>query len=106
VIPFFAFPEGARWIIYTTNAIEALNFRLRLAVMTRGHFPSDDASTKLPYLILNRTAGEWKGPPHQWTEAKQRLDFDQIPHALHLLCMQCGEIAKLKRCAAVTEKTP
>ena len=38
-IPFFAFPEGVRRIIYTTNAIEALNSKLRRAVRTRGHFP-------------------------------------------------------------------
>ncbi len=44
VIPFFAFPEGVRRIIYTTNAIEALNSKLRRAVRTRGHFPSDDAA--------------------------------------------------------------
>jgi Transposase, Mutator family len=54
VIPFFAFPEGVRRIIYTTNAIEALNSKLRRAVRTRGHFPSDDAATKLLYLVLNR----------------------------------------------------
>ena len=53
VIPFFAFPEGVRRIIYTTNAIEALNSRLRRAVRTRGHFPSDDAATKLLYLVLH-----------------------------------------------------
>ena len=47
VIPFFAFPEGVRRIIYTTNAIEALNSKLRRAVRTRGHFPSDDAAAKL-----------------------------------------------------------
>ena len=47
VIPFFAFPEAVRRIIYTTNAIEALNSKLRRAVWTRGHFPNDDAATKL-----------------------------------------------------------
>ena len=46
VIPFFAFPEGVRRIIYTTNAIEALNSKLRRAVRTRGHFPSDDAASE------------------------------------------------------------
>ena len=51
VIPFFAFPEGVRRIIYTTNAIEALNSKLRRAVRTRGHFPSDDAAMKLLYLV-------------------------------------------------------
>lgn len=47
VVPFFAFPESVRRIIYTTNQIEALNAKLRRAVRTRGHFPSDDAAMKL-----------------------------------------------------------
>src|SRR5271169_2606209 len=73
VIPFFAFPEGVRRIIYTTNAIEALNSKLRRAVRTRGHFPSDDAATKLLYLVLNHAAAEWKRPPREWAEAKTQF---------------------------------
>ena len=53
VIPFFAFPGEVRKILYTTNAIEALNSKLRRAVRARGHFPGDDAATKRLYLILN-----------------------------------------------------
>ena len=55
-------PEGVRRIIYTTNAIEALNSKLRRAVRTRGHFPSDDAATKLLYLVLNHAVADWKRP--------------------------------------------
>jgi len=73
VIPFFAFPEGVRRIIYTTNAIEALNSKLRRAVRTRGHFPSDEAAAKLLYLVLNHAAAEWKRPPREWTEAKTQF---------------------------------
>ena len=40
VIPFFAFPREVRRILYTTNAIEALNSKLRRAVRARGHFPN------------------------------------------------------------------
>ena len=54
VIPFFAFPEAVRRMIYTTNAIEPLNTKFRRAVRTRGHFPSGDAATKLLYLVLKR----------------------------------------------------
>jgi transposase-like protein len=50
VVPFFAYPESVRRIIYTTNAIEALNSKLRRAVRTRGHFPNDDAAMKLLWL--------------------------------------------------------
>jgi putative transposase len=67
VVPFFAFPENVRRIIYTTNAIEALNSKLRRAIRARGHFPSDDAATKLLYLVLNRAAEDWKRPPREGT---------------------------------------
>ncbi len=73
VVPFFAFPEAVRRIIYTTNAIEALNSKLRRAVRTRGHFPSDEAATKLLYLVLNHAAAEWKRPPREWAEAKTQF---------------------------------
>ena len=73
VIPFFAFPNEVRRIIYTTNAIEALNSKLRRAVRARGHFPSDEAATKLLFLILNRSEKEWKMPPREWTTAKAQF---------------------------------
>ncbi|RVG80587.1 IS256 family transposase [Sinorhizobium meliloti] len=73
VIPFFAFPKDVRRIIYTTNAIEALNSKLRRAVRARGHFPSDEAATKLLYLVLNRSEKEWKMPPREWAMAKSQF---------------------------------
>jgi putative transposase len=73
VIPFFAFPDEVRRIVYTTNAIEALNSKLRRAVRARGHFPSDDAATKLLYLVLNRSEKEWKMPPREWAMAKAQF---------------------------------
>jgi len=73
VIPFFAFPEEVRRIVYTTNAIEALNAQLRRAVRARGHFPSDEAATKLLYLILNRSEKEWRMPPRDWSMAKAQF---------------------------------
>lgn len=73
VVPFFAFPDEVRRIVYTTNAIEALNAKLRRAVRSRGHFPSDDAATKLLYLILNRSEKTWKMPPREWTMAKAQF---------------------------------
>jgi len=59
VIPFFAFPEAVRKIIYTTNAIEALNSSLRRAVKIRGHFPTDEAAMKLIFLVLRDVTKEW-----------------------------------------------
>ena len=51
-IPFLAFPPEVRRIIYTTNAIESLNYQLRKIIKTRGHFPTDDAVTKLLWLAI------------------------------------------------------
>lgn len=73
VIPFFAFPGDVRRIIYTTNAIEALNSKLRRAVRARGHFPNDDAAAKLLFLILKRSEKEWTMPPREWTMAKAQF---------------------------------
>lgn len=60
-------------IVYTANAIEALNAQLRRATRARGHFPSDEAATKLLYLILNRSEKEWKMPPRECSMAKTQL---------------------------------
>lgn len=73
VIPFFALPADVRRIVYTTNAIEALNAKLRRAVRTRGHFPSDEAALKLLYLVLNLVEREWRMPPRDWGMARAQL---------------------------------
>ena len=75
VVPFYAFPEGVRKIVYTTNAIEALNSKLRRAVRARGHFPTDDAALKLLFLflVLNRSEKEWKMPPREGAMAKAQV---------------------------------
>jgi putative transposase len=65
--------ESVRRIIYTTNAIEALNSKLRRAVRTRGHFPNDDAAIKLLYLAVNNAAEEWKRAPRESFEAKTQF---------------------------------
>ena len=49
-MPFSAFPDAVRGIVYTTNAIEALNLKFRQTVRADGHFPSDEAATKLLHL--------------------------------------------------------
>jgi len=51
-IPFLAFPEPVRKIIYTTNSIESLNYQLRKIIKNRGHFPNDDAVIKLLWLAI------------------------------------------------------
>ena len=52
IIPFLSYPAEIRRAIYTTSAIEALNRKLRKALKTRGHLPSDQAALKLLFLVL------------------------------------------------------
>jgi len=73
VIPFFAYPPEVRKIIYTTNAIESLHMRLRKIVKNRGHFPSDEAATKLLFLALRNIVKDWKMPPRTWKEAANQF---------------------------------
>lgn len=73
VVPFYAFPGDVRRLLYTTNAIEALNSKLRRAVRARGHFPNDDAAIKLLFLVLNRAEKEWKMPAREWCMAKAQF---------------------------------
>lgn len=76
VIPFFAFPPQIRRVIYTTNAIESLNMQLRKIIKTRGHFPTDEAATKLIWLAMCNVLGklirstyDWKGAMNQFEVA-------------------------------------
>ena len=73
VIPFFAFAPEVRTILYTTNAIESLNAQVRKAVRVRGHFPSEEAASKLIWLVLRNIQARWKNPPVTWQAAKAQL---------------------------------
>jgi putative transposase len=73
VIPFFAYPPEVRRILYTTNAIESLHMRLRKIVKNRGHFPNDEAATKLLFLALRNISKKWNMPQHNWKEAANQF---------------------------------
>lgn len=73
VIPLFAFPPAVRRVIYTTNAIESINARLRKIIKTRGHFPSDDAAAKLIWLALRNITADWGRAAHNWKEAMNQF---------------------------------
>jgi putative transposase len=73
VVPFYAFSDDVRRIVYTTNVIEALNSKLRRAVRARDHFPHDDAAAKLLYLVLMQEEKGWKMPPREWQKAKAQF---------------------------------
>jgi putative transposase len=68
VTPFLAFPPEVRRVIYTTNAIEALNRQLRKAIKTKGHFPNEQAARKLIYLALMNAVPQWTRT-RNWTTA-------------------------------------
>lgn len=73
VIPFFAFPPEVRRVIYTTNAIESVNARLRKILKTRGHFPSDEAATKLIWLALRNITANWARAAPHWKAAMNQF---------------------------------
>lgn len=73
VIPFFAFPPEVRRVIYTTNAIESVNARLRKIIKTRGHFPSDEAATKLIWLALRNITNDWGRAANNWKSAMNQF---------------------------------
>ena len=73
IIPFFTFPPPIRRVIYTTNAIESVNARLRKIIKTRGHFPSDDAATKLIWLALRNITTDWGRAAKDWKEAMNQF---------------------------------
>ena len=79
-IPFLAFPPELRKIVYTTNAIESLNYQLRKIIKNRGHFPTDDAVIKLLWLAIRdiedkraRDRAKERGLPAHQRKAPGRL---------------------------------
>jgi transposase-like protein len=81
ITPFLALPADLRRIVYTTNSIENLNRQIRKAIKTRGHFPDEQAATKLIYLTMLHAQTAWK-TPHRWTTALRALKIhfgDRLP---------------------------
>lgn len=72
---FFAFAPDIRRVIYTTNAIEALNRQLRKVLKTRGALPTEDAAMKLVWLALHQASKKWSYPIQRWDLAMQQLDI-------------------------------
>jgi putative transposase len=83
VAPALAYPLAVRRLVYSTNAIESLHMTLRKALKIRGHFPTDEAATKLLYLAL-RNAVVKLGAPRDWRTAMQHITLlygDRVPAA-------------------------
>jgi putative transposase len=73
VVPFLAYPEEIRRVIYTTNAIESVNMGLRKIIKNRGSFPTDEAALKLLYLALQNISQKWTMPIKNWKAALNRF---------------------------------
>jgi putative transposase len=76
-IPFLDYPPELRSIVYTTNAIESINFQLRKITKNRGHFPDTDSAMKLLYLglrnISSHRGGESGTGTYGWKKALNTL---------------------------------
>lgn len=72
ITPFLSLPADLRRVVYTTNSIENLNRQIRKAIKTRGHFPSEEAATKLIYLAILRAESKWRSV-YNWSAARRAL---------------------------------
>jgi transposase-like protein len=79
---FFDYPPEIRKVIYTTNAIESLNYSLRKVLKKRGAFPTDEAIVKVLHLGLQRIAKKWTAPIPDWKRALNQFAIllgDRVP---------------------------
>jgi putative transposase len=79
---FFNYSPEVRKVIYTTNAVESLNYSLRKLLKTRGAFPTDDSIVKVLYLGITRVAKKWTMPIRDWRSALNQfviLFGDRVP---------------------------
>lgn len=79
---FFDYSPPIRKVIYTTNAIESLNYTLRKLLKNRGAFPNDESIVKILYLAITRVAKKWTMPIREWRAALNQfviLFGDRVP---------------------------
>jgi len=73
---FFKYPSGIRKAIYTTNAIESLNYQLRKVTKNRSSFPTDDAILKILYLAIRNASKKWTMPIKEWGQALNQFAIE------------------------------
>jgi len=82
VIPFMKFSPEIRKAIYTTNAIESLNYTLQRNLKIRLSFPNNESAMKLIFMILQRAKKKWTMPIRNWGEALNQFALiygDRVP---------------------------
>ena len=73
---FFKYSPEIRRAIYTTNAIESLNYQLRKVTKNRLLFPSDDAIFKILYLAIRNASAKWTMPIKHWGQALNQFAIE------------------------------
>src|SRR5574344_1565507 len=77
---FFNYPEPVRKAIYTTNAIESLNYSLRKITRNKSTFPDDDSICKVLFLAIRNASGRWTMPSRDW----------DLPATISQFCLESG----------------
>jgi putative transposase len=82
IAPFLAYPAEIRKVMYTTNAVESLNYTLRKVTRNRLSFPTTDAAMKLVYMALQNISQRWTMPIRDWSQALNQFAIlfkDKVP---------------------------
>lgn len=81
--PFLELPPELRKVIYTTNAIESMNYELRKVTKSRGHFPSGAAAVKMLWLAICNI--EDKRAQERFKDAEEKGRTPRSGDGAHLL---------------------
>jgi len=73
---FFKYPPEIRRAIYTTNAVESLNYQLRKVTKNRSTFSTDDAILKILYLAIRNASKKWTMPIREWGQALNQFAIE------------------------------
>jgi len=73
---FFKYPPEIRRAIYTTNAVESLNYQLRKVIKNRSSFSTDDAILKILYLAIRNASKKWTMPIRDWSQALNQFAIE------------------------------
>jgi putative transposase len=86
VNPFFVLPPAIRKLVYTSNAIRSINAQLCMIIKTKGHFPTDEAETKLVWLAQQNITGNWDSTAHDW---KSTMSQFAVLHGYRIIKPNC-----------------
>jgi transposase-like protein len=83
IIPFFKFSPDIRKAVYTTNAIESVNYTIQKIIKHRQSFPHDEAAMKLIFMGLKNISKKWTMPIRDWGAALNQFAIiygeDRVP---------------------------